>query len=75
MSDTLVPGQTIGILKRSEEMLAALPMVDDRLRDPESEESEQPAMHSAVAQSSALPLFVFLIIDGSVLSAHAGSTC
>ena len=35
-------GQTIGVLKRSEEMLAALPMVDDRLRDPASEESEQP---------------------------------
>ena len=35
-------GQTIGILKRSEEMLAALPAVDSLLRDPSSEESEQP---------------------------------
>ena len=36
-------GQTIGVLKRSEEMLANLSKVDDRLRDPQSSSSEQPA--------------------------------
>lgn len=45
-------GQTIGILKRSEEMLAALPAVDELLRDPGSEESEQPTW--AVNETRAL---------------------
>jgi ubiquinol-cytochrome c reductase iron-sulfur subunit len=35
-------GQTIGVLKRSPDMLDALPSVDDRLRDPSSMDSEQP---------------------------------
>jgi len=35
-------GQTIGILRRSPESLALLPEMDDRLRDPDSLESEQP---------------------------------
>ena len=36
-------GQTIGVLKRSQQTLDLLPTVDDELRDPESSESEQPA--------------------------------
>lgn len=35
-------GQTIGVLKRSENMLSHLPEVGDKLRDPESSESDQP---------------------------------
>ena len=35
-------GQTIGVLKRSDNMLSHLPEVGDRLRDPDSSESEQP---------------------------------
>jgi len=35
-------GQTIGVLKRSEQMLANLQKVDDSLRDPQSTASEQP---------------------------------
>ncbi len=35
-------GQTIGVLKRSEDMLGHLPEVDAKLRDPGSQESEQP---------------------------------
>jgi ubiquinol-cytochrome c reductase iron-sulfur subunit len=35
-------GQTIGVLRRSQETLDLLPEVDDRLRDPQSQESEQP---------------------------------
>jgi len=35
-------GQTIGILRRSEETLALLPENDSHLRDPESLESDQP---------------------------------
>ena len=35
-------GQTIGVLRRSEETIGLLPQVDDRLRDPESLESDQP---------------------------------
>ena len=35
-------GQTIGILRRTEESLALLPEVDSLLRDPQSLESEQP---------------------------------
>lgn len=35
-------GQTIGVLRRSEESLAMLPEVDNDLRDPGSEDSEQP---------------------------------
>ena len=35
-------GQTIGVLRRSDESLDLLPEVDDRLRDPQSLESEQP---------------------------------
>jgi ubiquinol-cytochrome c reductase iron-sulfur subunit len=51
-------GQTIGILKRSEEMLAALPMVDDRLRDPASEESEQPTYASGEVRALRPEIFV-----------------
>jgi len=36
-------GQTIGILRRTEETLSLLPEVDGDLRDPESQESDQPA--------------------------------
>ena len=36
-------GQTIGILRRSEETVNLLPEVDSELRDPQSLESEQPA--------------------------------
>lgn len=35
-------GQTIGVLRRSAETLAALPELDDALRDPASQESDQP---------------------------------
>ena len=35
-------GQTIGVLRRSEESLSLLPEVDAALRDPGSEQSEQP---------------------------------
>ena len=35
-------GQTIGVLRRSPETLALLPELDDALRDPASQESEQP---------------------------------
>jgi len=35
-------GQTIGVLRRSEQTLDLLPQVDDELRDPQSQESEQP---------------------------------
>ena len=36
-------GQTIGILRRSPQTLELLTSLDDRLRDPSSQESEQPA--------------------------------
>ena len=36
-------GQTIGILRRTQETLDLLPNIDADLRDPESQESEQPA--------------------------------
>ncbi len=36
-------GQTIGILRRTEETLGLLPEVDADLKDPESLDSEQPA--------------------------------
>lgn len=36
-------GQTIGILRRSKEILALLPENDSQLRDPQSLESEQPS--------------------------------
>lgn len=36
-------GQTIGVLRRSRETLDLLPQVDAELRDPQSQESEQPA--------------------------------
>jgi ubiquinol-cytochrome c reductase iron-sulfur subunit len=35
-------GQTIGVLRRTEETLALLPEVDGDLRDPASQESDQP---------------------------------
>jgi ubiquinol-cytochrome c reductase iron-sulfur subunit len=35
-------GQTIGVLRRTQETISLLPEVDDDLRDPESLESEQP---------------------------------
>ena len=35
-------GQTIGVLRRSEQTLDLLPEVDAELRDPQSQESEQP---------------------------------
>jgi ubiquinol-cytochrome c reductase iron-sulfur subunit len=35
-------GQTIGVLRRSSETLALLPELDDVLRDPASQESDQP---------------------------------
>jgi len=36
-------GQTIGILRRTQETIGALQSIDDQLRDPESVESEQPS--------------------------------
>ena len=36
-------GQTIGVLRRKQEILDLLPELNDRLRDPESKESEQPS--------------------------------
>ena len=45
-------GQTIGILRRSEETLALLPEVDDQLRDPDSLESEQPQFAKNEARAS-----------------------
>ena len=36
-------GQTIGIMRRTENMLAQLPSLNDRLRDPESDIPQQPA--------------------------------
>jgi ubiquinol-cytochrome c reductase iron-sulfur subunit len=36
-------GQTIGILRRTDQTLGLLPELDDRLRDPGSVESEQPS--------------------------------
>jgi ubiquinol-cytochrome c reductase iron-sulfur subunit len=44
-------GQTIGILRRDEEMLNQLPSLDDRLRDPASQESEQPMFADNEARS------------------------
>jgi ubiquinol-cytochrome c reductase iron-sulfur subunit len=35
-------GQTIGILRRSEDMISELPTINDDLQDPDSLESEQP---------------------------------
>lgn len=35
-------GQTIGVLRRSPEILSLLPELDDDLRDPSSQESDQP---------------------------------
>jgi len=45
-------GQTIGILRRSEATVSDLPQNDDRLKDPESTESEQPSF--AVNEGRAL---------------------
>lgn len=36
-------GQTIGVLRRTDESLGYLDSIDDSLRDPESKESEQPS--------------------------------
>jgi len=44
-------GQTIGILRRSEQTLDLLPSLDDRLRDPDSLESEQPSFASNEARA------------------------
>jgi len=44
-------GQTIGILRRSEQSLDLLPSLDDRLRDPDSLESEQPSFASNEARA------------------------
>jgi len=45
-------GQTIGILRRSQESLNLLPEMNDRLRDPESEQSEQPTFAKNEYRSS-----------------------
>ncbi len=44
-------GQTIGVLKRSAEMLGHLPEVDNRLRDPSSMDSLQPEFASNEARA------------------------
>ena len=44
-------GQTIGVLRRSEETLALLPEVDGDLRDPGSAESDQPGFAQNEARS------------------------
>jgi ubiquinol-cytochrome c reductase iron-sulfur subunit len=44
-------GQTIGVLRRSKETLDLLPGNDDRLKDPESAESEQPSFAKNEARS------------------------
>lgn len=45
-------GQTIGILRRTEETLSLLPEVDGDLRDPGSQESDQPAYAQNVSRAS-----------------------
>ena len=53
-------GQTIGVLRRSPETLALLPELDDALRDPASQESEQPEF----AQNEGRALReVFLVVN------------
>ena len=44
-------GQTIGLLRRTPEMIAALPKVDSELVDPKSEAAEQPAYISGEARA------------------------
>ncbi|MEM1410933.1 MAG: ubiquinol-cytochrome c reductase iron-sulfur subunit [Pseudomonadota bacterium] len=51
-------GQTIGILKRSDEMLNALPEVDGLLSDPASEKSEQPTWAANEARALKPEYFV-----------------
>ena len=50
-------GQTIGILRRSQQMLDDLPSLDDRLRDPRSLESDQPAF-AATEERALRPEFL-----------------
>jgi len=45
-------GQTIGILRRTKQVLDLLPQLDDRLRDPGSDESDQPEFATNEARAS-----------------------
>jgi ubiquinol-cytochrome c reductase iron-sulfur subunit len=51
-------GQTIGVLRRTPEMLENLPQVDDFLADPDSVEAEQPAYISDSARALRAELLV-----------------
>jgi ubiquinol-cytochrome c reductase iron-sulfur subunit len=66
-------GQTIGILRRSEETLALLPEVDDQLRDPDSLESEQPEFARNEMRASR-PEFLVVNMSGRVYQAVPAPT-
>ncbi|GAB4170041.1 MAG: ubiquinol-cytochrome c reductase iron-sulfur subunit [Wenzhouxiangellaceae bacterium] len=51
-------GQTIGILRRTEEMLAGLELIEDRLRDPESEVASQQPPYAANRYRSLRPEYL-----------------
>jgi ubiquinol-cytochrome c reductase iron-sulfur subunit len=53
-------GQPVWIVRRTEESLAALPSLNDRLRDPESQEDQQPA-YAQNGHRSIKPEFLILI--------------
>jgi ubiquinol-cytochrome c reductase iron-sulfur subunit len=53
-------GQPVWIVRRSEESLAALSSLDDQLRDPESEEDQQPA-YAQNAHRSIKPEYLILV--------------
>lgn len=53
-------GQTIGILRRTEEMLDNLPELDDALADPQSENAEQQPEYASNVHRSIRPEFLVL---------------
>jgi len=55
-------GQTIGILRRTKETLDLLPEMNERLRDPESLESEQPAFARNETRAARPEFFVVNMI-------------
>ncbi len=56
-------GRAIGILRRTETMLNALPSLDDRLRDPDSEVTEQQPGYAQNAYRSINPEYLVLNIN------------
>ena len=60
-------GKPVWIVRRTEEMLASLPALNDQLRDPDSNESEQPAYPKSGSSEKISDSFLLVTINTPIV--------